>query len=396
MAQTTAPEDRARVLERLRGLKMACSLHAYVRGATERFYAWLETSHASDDLPAGPAVWICGDCHVGNLGPLAGPDGEVEVRIRDLDQTVIGNPAHDLIRLGLSLGTAARVSDLPGVTTAKMIEAMMEGYEAALHEPGDGDAVPEPAGVATVHQLALGRRWRKLARERLGAVEPRIPIGKRFWPLAAGEREALEALVADPEVRRRVLAAPDGARATLVDAAYWRKGCSSLGKLRFAGVVEIEQEKGPRWMLVDVKEAGAAAAPAALDADMPADPADRVVAGARALSPELGERMAAGRIGDRPVFARELKPQDLKLEFEQFSRAEATRSARYLAWVVGRAHAGQMDAHTRDRWRAELARSRPGALQPPSWLWTGVVELAANHEAGYLEHCRIYALETAA
>jgi uncharacterized protein (DUF2252 family) len=33
-----------------------------------------------------------------------------------MDQTVIGNPARDLIRLGLSLATAARGSDLPGIT----------------------------------------------------------------------------------------------------------------------------------------------------------------------------------------------------------------------------------------------------------------------------------------
>ncbi len=79
-------------------------------------------------LPAGPAIWICRDYHLGNLGPISDGDGGVEIQISDLDQTFIGNPAHDLIRLGLSLTTAARVSDLPGVTTARMIEEMVEGY----------------------------------------------------------------------------------------------------------------------------------------------------------------------------------------------------------------------------------------------------------------------------
>jgi uncharacterized protein (DUF2252 family) len=31
----------------------------------------------------------------------------VIIKIRDLDQTVIGNPAHDIIRLALSLATAS-------------------------------------------------------------------------------------------------------------------------------------------------------------------------------------------------------------------------------------------------------------------------------------------------
>jgi uncharacterized protein (DUF2252 family) len=43
---------------------------------------------------------------------------------RDLDQTVIGNPAPDLFRLGLSLATDARGSDLPAVTAAKMLEQL--------------------------------------------------------------------------------------------------------------------------------------------------------------------------------------------------------------------------------------------------------------------------------
>ncbi len=41
-------------------------------------------------------------CHISNLAALADPDREVAIQIRDFDHTVIGNPAHDLIRLGLA------------------------------------------------------------------------------------------------------------------------------------------------------------------------------------------------------------------------------------------------------------------------------------------------------
>jgi uncharacterized protein (DUF2252 family) len=40
---------------------------------------------------------------------VAAAKGRVKIAIRDLDQTVIGNPAHDLIRLGLSLTSVQRV-----------------------------------------------------------------------------------------------------------------------------------------------------------------------------------------------------------------------------------------------------------------------------------------------
>jgi uncharacterized protein (DUF2252 family) len=57
-------------------------------------------------------------------------------------------------------------------------------------------------------------------------------------------------------------------------------------------------------------------------------------------------------------------------------------------------HARQMDDLTREKWRNELARDHSSVLDAPSWLWSSVVELVANHEAAYLEHCRKYALES--
>jgi hypothetical protein len=133
-SQSIAFADRAHILEQARVRKMARSAHAYVRGNTLQFYEWLQRAH-NDTLPQGPPIWICGDCHVGNLGPVASADGRVEIEIRDLDQTVIGNPAHDLIRLALSLAMSARGSDLPGVTTAHMVEHIIQGYQASLLHP---------------------------------------------------------------------------------------------------------------------------------------------------------------------------------------------------------------------------------------------------------------------
>jgi hypothetical protein len=137
---TITPAKRAQALEARRRRKMARSAHAYVRGSTVQFYRWLE-GQGKRAVPKSPAIWICGDCHAGNLGPLASPDGNVHVQIRDLDQTVIGNPNHDLIRLGLSLASAARGSDLPGVTIAHMLEQMIIGYQRALKGPRAQDKI---------------------------------------------------------------------------------------------------------------------------------------------------------------------------------------------------------------------------------------------------------------
>jgi uncharacterized protein (DUF2252 family) len=395
-----AADERSSVLIARRNLKMARSAHAYVRGNTLKFYEWLDGIDGSS-LPDGPPVWICGDCHVGNLGPIADRKGRVEIQIRDLDQTVIGNPAHDLIRLGLSLATAARGSDLPGVTTARMIEQMIEGYEAGLVEAPDPEAARRPDAVRFVMKQALSRTWRHLAEERIKDTKPAIPLGKRFWPLSRHERRAVADLFETKAVRRlatSLRSRDDGAEVELVDAAYWMKGCSSLGRLRLAILLRIGDgsHRDGGLCLMDVKEAVQAAAPRAADATMPRNNAERVVEGACHLSPSLGKRMLSARLLDRSVFLRELLPQDLKVEIDQLDRGEAMRVARFLAMVVGRAHARQMDDDARARWQAELARNRTKSLDAPSWLWTSVVALVASHEAAYLDHCRRYAMTVAA
>jgi uncharacterized protein (DUF2252 family) len=390
------PTDREAVLEERRRLKMARSAHAYVRGNTLQFYEWLEAG-SGDKLPQGPPVWICGDCHVGNLGPVANADGKVEIEIRDLDQTVIGNPAHDLIRLGLSLATAARGSDLPGVTTALMMEQMVQGYQSALISRRVKKASKDSEKlrpVETVLKQSTKREWRHLARERIEDVKPTIPLGDRFWALSGEEKTEIVKLFEAEPVRKLITSLKhrdDDARVRVLDAAYWMKGCSSLGRLRYAVLLGVGPKKDNEFCLVDIKEAIRAAAPAAKNTDMPKDFAMRVITGACNLSPYLGERMLAAKFLSHPVVLRELMPQDLKLEIDRLTREEAVTAASYLAGIVGKAHARQMDAATRKSWMAELNRNRSKSLDAPGWMWRSVVELIASHETAYLEHCRRYA-----
>ena len=265
-------------------------------------------------VPQGPAIWICGDCHSGNLGPLASAKGRITIQIRDLDQTVIGNPAHDLIRLALSLASAARGSDLPGVTTAKMMEQLIDGYEQSF--AGDnGEAEDEtewPEVVQAVMKAALKRKWKDLAKERIEDTTPTIPLGKRFWPLTDEEREEIATAVCQgggppagdlaPLARRR--GSPlkcwmplTGSRA----AARW--GYSAMRSCWPSAATKGE------LCLMDVKEAVPAVAPRSPKASMPPDHAERIVKGAWHLSPALGDRMIAARFQDRPVFLRELLPR---------------------------------------------------------------------------------------
>ena len=192
--QLIDPDARQDALTAAQRLKMARSAHAYVRGNTAQFYDWLHHLKRGH-LPEGPPIWICGDCHVGNLGPLACSDGRVEIQNPRFDQAVIGNPIHDIVRLGLSFASAARGSDLPGVTTAQILEQIIEGYAGAMEPDQSGrKETKSPRRCAWLLRQLRAGQWQNLANERIENTKPTIPFGKRFWPLAADERSEITRL----------------------------------------------------------------------------------------------------------------------------------------------------------------------------------------------------------
>ena len=107
------------------------------------------------------------------------------------------------------------------------------------------------------------------------------------------------------------------------------------------------------------------------------------------------EPLLLGRRGkifdDEDFFARPDEAEIASRDFFDGGRI-FFEAARFLAHVVGKAHARQMDDATRRRWYAELGRNRSQTLDAPSWLWSSIVALVVSHEAAYLEHCRRYAL----
>jgi uncharacterized protein (DUF2252 family) len=165
----------------------------------------------------------------------------------------------------------------------------------------------------------------------------------QFRLVADSENKEIARLVALPETQELITCMRHRHKKdelAVLDAAYWVKGCSSLGRLRYAVLIGIGKYPNfGKFCLVDIKEAVVAAAPRYTKSSMPRDNAKRVVEGARNLSPFLGERMLAARFLDRSVVIRELLPQDLKLEMDRLTQEEAVAAAHLLAAVVGKARA---------------------------------------------------------
>jgi uncharacterized protein (DUF2252 family) len=97
-------------------------------------------------------------------------------------------------------------------------------------------------------------------------VKPTIPLGEKFWALSREEKDEIKRLFATEKVRKLIVglkSRDDDAKIRVFDAAYWMKGCSSLGWLRYAVLLGVRSKKEHQFCLVDIKEAVKAAAPMA-------------------------------------------------------------------------------------------------------------------------------------
>jgi hypothetical protein len=74
-----------------------------------------------------------------------------------------------------------------------MTEHRARGYIEALRQP---DEKPKDNSkiVDRIVQLALRRRWKNLAKERIDDPRPIIPRGSKFWDLSRAELDELTTL----------------------------------------------------------------------------------------------------------------------------------------------------------------------------------------------------------
>jgi len=167
-----------------------------------------------------------------------------------------------------TLSMSSRGKEVAGIIAAIINATIGALYEEALSDDIERgkDKIYRPKRIQDLLEHSVRRRWRQLALERLESVKPVLPVGKKFWALTPEEHTALVRLFEQKPIRAMVtgLQGRESSDAvTMVDAAYWIKGCSSLGRLRYAVMLRVSEGKGSAICLVDIKEGVTAAAPRA-------------------------------------------------------------------------------------------------------------------------------------
>src|SRR5215472_11934913 len=124
-------QGKTRIAELLpiRYARMKADPFAFLRGAAAIMAA---------DLASGPTtglrVQACGDCHLGNFGAYASPEGTPVFDVNDFDETLPAPFEWDVKRLAASLAVAGRVAKLPDRECRGLARMATKSYRRRLEE----------------------------------------------------------------------------------------------------------------------------------------------------------------------------------------------------------------------------------------------------------------------
>jgi uncharacterized protein (DUF2252 family) len=122
-------QGKTRIAELLpvRHGRMKADAFAFLRGAAAVMAA---------DLASGPStglrVQACGDCHLGNFGGYASPEGTPVFDVNDFDETLPAPFEWDVKRLAASLAVVGRIAKMPRHECRRLAHAATESYRRHL------------------------------------------------------------------------------------------------------------------------------------------------------------------------------------------------------------------------------------------------------------------------
>src|SRR5271165_6503989 len=164
----TQGKNRIAELLPVRYARMKRDPFAFLRGAAAIMAA---------DLASGPStglrVQICGDCHLGNFGAYASPEGTPVLDVNDFDETLPAPFEWDVKRLAASLAIAGRVAKLPEKECRRLARTVAQSYRehlARLARLAPIDAWSTRIDLATVLADIDSAKIRHNMEKRLDAV----------------------------------------------------------------------------------------------------------------------------------------------------------------------------------------------------------------------------------
>ena len=316
--------------------RLCASPFGFLRGTFHLFVAdW--PSDGDDPLSAGAPQPIVGDLHLENFGAFRAADGAVVFDVNDFDETGLGTPALDLARLCTSFVlTDDKHGDARAVERiASLCDAWLAAVRSLDLRPVDAREAPPPvrALLASADDASRGA-W--LEQRIAGAAGQRhFTPSEKYQPVAdAALRAALVAGVREFGAGCRDRPAEVAEWPRVLDVAVRVAGTGSLGRFRWAVLIEGKSGKLGKERILELKEA----LPSSLSPQETGDPAQHVITQQRRLQAAPPAFLGVAHVGSRACTVRELQPTEAKLDATKIKGADLDALAGACGMALGRLH----------------------------------------------------------
>jgi uncharacterized protein (DUF2252 family) len=317
--------------------RLCASPFGFLRGTFHLFVAdW--ASHGDDPLAAGADQPIVGDLHLENFGSFRAGDGSVVFDVNDFDETAASTPALDLARLATSIVLADdRHGDARGV---ERIAALVDAWAGAARSLDLRPIMPKdapPVVRSLVETASDASRTTWLERRVEGAAgQRRFKSSEKYQRVGDDKlRAAIDAAVRDFGARcaERPADSPDWPH--VLDAAVRVAGTGSLGRFRWAVLVQGKSDRVGKERILELKEA----LPSSLaPSDTVEQAAERVIATQRRLQGAPPAYLGIAHVDGRAFTVRELQPTEAKLDASALKGGDLDALAAACGTVLGRLH----------------------------------------------------------
>jgi uncharacterized protein (DUF2252 family) len=315
--------------------RLCATPFAFLRGTFHLFCAdW--PVFGDDPFAPGPAHAIVGDLHLENFGAFRAADGSVVFDVNDFDETGVGQPALDLARVATSFLLAdERHGELRAVDR---IGAFLDAYLTAARSldlrPIDGAHMPQAVkDVINAASDASRAAWLD-KRVTEGAEHRQFIASDKYLPVTdAATRDAVIKAVHEFGARCNDRPAVEDWPHVL-DVAVRIAGTGSLGRFRWAVLVQGKSEKPGKERILELKEA----LPSSMAPDATSDAAENVIATQRRLQGAAPAFLGVAHVGERSFTVRELQPTEAKLDSVAVKAAELDALCAVCGTVLGRMH----------------------------------------------------------
>jgi uncharacterized protein (DUF2252 family) len=315
--------------------RLCASPFGFLRGTFHLFVAdWPIFGH--DPLAEAPPQPIVGDLHLENFGAYRAADGLVVFDVNDFDETGVGTPALDLARVATSIVLAdERHSDARAVERiGRLIDAWRAGAGSLDLRPIVARDTPtEVRDLIAAADDASRANWLDKRVETVGGHR-RFKQSEKYQRIEdAGLRAAITAGVHEfgahcadrPDI-------PDWPH--VIDIASRVAGTGSLGRFRWAVLVQGKSERSGKERILELKES----LPSSLAPDEPGNPAERVIANQRRLQGASPAFLGVARVNGRDLTVRELQPTEAKIDATAINAAHVDALCTACGTALGRLH----------------------------------------------------------